>query len=486
MSKCLVLLMVFPVLLALVWISARGYNRKIMDIETRYQDTLDYLYGFIDYSLTRQTRYSPEMFDLGRMREFMAQIGNPQNDYPIIHVAGTKGKGSVSAICTSALQAAGYRVGLYTSPHLLDYTERIQVNREQIPRQALIDLVDEFRPLLDEGTQLTTFEISTALAFLYFQRQGVNAAVVEVGLGGRLDATNVVTPVVSVITSLSFDHTKFLGDTLAEIAGEKGGIIKPGIPVVLAPQKEEARLVIERIAAEREAELVQVGRDYLFAEVGHSLSSQTMLVWSASEQPLVDAYIESGGTDEWEPTRLQISLLGYHQVQNAATAYAALQIAKSRGLPMREANIQRGFESVAWQGRFEVIHQNPIIVVDSAHNRDSALKLRLALDDYFPARPVVLVFGASEDKDVEGMFSELMPRVRQVIATKSIHPRSMDPEKLKILAHRFGRPAVVIDEISEAMEEAIEITGDQEMILVTGSLFVAGGALHSWYNRNQE
>ena len=273
MSKCLVLLMVFTVLVGLVWISARGYNRKIMDIETRYQDTLDYLYGFIDYSLTRQTRYSPEMFDLGRMREFMAQIGNPQNDYPIIHVAGTKGKGSVSAICTSALQAAGYRVGLYTSPHLLDYTERIQVNREQIPRQALIDLVDEFRPLLDEGTQLTTFEISTALAFLYFQRQGVNAAVVEVGLGGRLDATNVVTPVVSVITSLSFDHTKFLGDTLAEIAGEKGGIVKPGVPVVLAPQKEEARLVIERIAAEREAVLVQVGRDYLFAEVGHSLSS---------------------------------------------------------------------------------------------------------------------------------------------------------------------------------------------------------------------
>lgn len=454
-----------------------------MDIEARYQDTLDYLYSFVDYSLTRQTRYSPEQFDLDRMFVFMEQIGNPQKSYPIIHVAGTKGKGSVSAMCENALQTAGYRVALYTSPHLQDFAERIQVNRKPIPHQAVVELIDEFRPYLDAGTKLTTFEITTALAFLNFERQAVDAAVIEVGLGGRLDATNVVTPVVSVITSLSYDHTNFLGDTLSEIAGEKGGIIKPGIPIVLAPQAEEARLVIERIASEQNSPLIQVGKDYLFAEISHSLSEQSLFVWPESEQSLVNDYIESAGFEEWEPTRLHIPLLGFHQIENAATAYAALQTAKTRGLPISAPDIQKGFSKVFWPGRFEIIDNVPPIVIDSAHNRYSALKLRLALDDYFPGRPVVLVFGASEDKDVDGMFAELMPRVHHVIATRSYHPRSMDPEHLRTLAHRFGRPVLVVEEVSDALDEALRIAGEGELVLVTGSLFVAAGARHTWYNQ---
>ena len=203
-----------------------------MDIETRYQETQDYLYSFVDFSMARAVRYSPELFNLDRMIEFAHYLGDPQKSYPIIHVAGTKGKGSVAAFCAGALQAAGYKVGLYTSPHLVDYAERIQINRQPISHPELIVLVDELRPFLDKGSQLTTFEITTALAFLYFARHGVDAAVIEVGLGGRLDATNIIIPQVSVITSLSYDHTQFLGDTLAEIAGEKAGIIKPGVPVV--------------------------------------------------------------------------------------------------------------------------------------------------------------------------------------------------------------------------------------------------------------
>ena len=211
-----------------------------MDSDQIYQDTLDYLYSFIDYSLQKTFRYSPEKFDLGRMRDFMAALGNPQNGYKILHVAGTKGKGSVSALCASALKESGARVGMYTSPHLQDYAERIQVDGNPIPHHDLVTLVEEIKPYISASPEITTFEITTALAFLYFARCKVSAAVMEVGLGGRLDATNVCTPEVTVITSISYDHTDLLGETLAEIAGEKGGIIKPNVPVVISPQEEEA------------------------------------------------------------------------------------------------------------------------------------------------------------------------------------------------------------------------------------------------------
>ncbi|MBN1149209.1 MAG: bifunctional folylpolyglutamate synthase/dihydrofolate synthase [Anaerolineales bacterium] len=454
-----------------------------MDIELVYQETLNYIYSFVDRSLTRSFRYSPEKFDLGRMQEFVERLGRPHEAYPIIHVTGTKGKGSVSSMCASALRAAGYRVGLYTSPHLQDFAERIQLDGQPIAHQDVVELAQEIKTYLDEETQLTTFEFTTALAFLYYARKGAEAVVAEVGLGGRLDATNVITPVVSVITSISYDHTDILGETLSEIANEKAGIIKPTVPIVLAPQKDEARLVIERIAAERCAPLILVGRDYLFAPLSRKMEHQSLLLWSASEQPLIDEYIESGGIREWEPTRLTIPLLGYHQVENAATAYAALQVANSRGVPVSEGAIRSGFARTHWPGRFEVLNRNPDLVIDSAHNRDSALKLRLALDDYFPGQPVILIFGASEDKDVEGMFAELMPRVRRVLATQSYHPRAMEPERLVTIAHRYGKPARVIPAVEDALEEALRLAEGDTMVLATGSIFVAAGARHTWYNR---
>ena len=471
-------------LLPLVWILRRGYNAIPMDQDSAYQSTLDYLYSFIDYSMTKSVRYSPEQFNLQRMRDFVKALGEPQNQFRIIHVAGTKGKGSTSAMCTSALQAAGYKTGLYTSPHLVDYVERIQINRQPIAHADLVALIEEIKPVIESIQHLTTFEITTGLAFLYFARRQVDVAVIEVGLGGRLDATNVVLPAVSVITSLSYDHTQFLGDTLAEIAGEKAGIIKPGVPVVVSPQKDEARHVIERIAAERGSPVVQVGRDYLFAEVDHSLENgQTMLVWPAAEQGRVDEYIESGDGEQAEPVRLHLSLLGYHQIENAATAYAALQVFNQRSLPVNAAAIEQGFADVSWPGRFEVLQTHPALVLDCAHNRDSALKLRLALDDYFPALPVIMVFGASEDKDIAGMFAELMPRVRQVIATRSIHPRAIDPEKLVELAHHYGRPAKLVDKVEDALPEALQMADDEALVLVTGSIFVTAAARDTWYNR---
>ncbi len=449
------------------------------ELDHAYQNALDYIYSFIDYSLTRNFRYSPEKFNLDRMAALLELLGNPHRQYPVIHIAGTKGKGSISALAASSLRAAGYITGLYTSPHLQEYTERIQVNGQEILPGEFVALIEEMKPHVAAIEHLTTFEITTALGFLYFARQHVNAAVIEVGLGGRLDATNVVSPLVSVISSISYDHTAVLGNTLAQIAAEKSGIIKPGRPVVISPQKDEARITIEKIAAERGAPVTQVGRDLLYAPWSHSLESQTILLWDADQQPLVDAYIESGGQTP-APLRLTLPLLGYHQIENAATAYAALEVARREGLKISDEAVQQGFSSVKWPGRFEVLRYTPPVIVDSAHNRDSALKLRLTIEDYLPGVPVILVYGASEDKDIHGMFAELLPRVRRVITTQSIHPRAADAHQLAELAHQFGCPAQAVLPVEDALARALELAGSDAAVLVTGSLFVAAAARQAW------
>lgn len=453
------------------------------DIEFAYNQALDYLYSFVDYSLTRNLSYSPEKFDLGRMVELMNNLGNPQRDYPVIHIAGTKGKGSTAALIASALQAAGYRVGFYTSPHLQDFSERIQVNQGAISHSELVELVEWLKPEVAKTERLTTFELTTALAFMYFRQSKVDVAVVEVGLGGRLDATNIVTPLVSVITSLSMDHMAVLGDTLPKIAAEKAGIIKPGRPVVLAPQREEARKVIQDIAAERGSKLIDVRQNVHYAPWTHSLDGQTMLIWQVEDQAKADDFIENAGETPWQPLRLTLPLLGYHQVENAATAFVALRAVRENGFKISDKEIQAGFANVKWPGRFEILNREPLLIIDSAHNRDSALKLRITLDDYLAGLPIVLLFGASEDKDVAGMFAELMPRVSRVVATQSIHPRAMEPVKLVEMAHAYGRPAQVVLPVEAALSRALQIARQENMAVVAaGSLFIAAAVRDAWQN----
>jgi dihydrofolate synthase/folylpolyglutamate synthase len=455
-----------------------------MNTDEAYQQALDYIYSYVDYSLKRQDELSAEKFDLERMRALMGALGNPERAYPIIHIAGTKGKGSVASFCASALHAAGHRVGLYTSPHLQDFAERMQVNGEQIDHSEVVELVEEIKPQIESVPFVTTFEITTALAFLYFSRQNINVGVIEVGLGGRLDATNVCQPDVTVITSLSYEHTTVLGETLAEIAGEKAGIIKPEIPLILAPQEEEARAVVVAIAAERGAPLVQVGRDYCFSSLDRSLDGQTLMVWSAADSIPKGNDVFPCGEPGSEPVKLEIPLLGYHQVENAAVAYATLQVANEHGLPVSQAAIRKGFREVVWPARFELLQRDPPVIVDSAHTVDSAHKLRLTIDDYFSGEQVILVFGVSEDKNVADMLAELAPRVSQVIATQSIHPRAMEPQKIAKVAENLGMSVIIKGTVEEALEAALLLSNGEKVVLATGSIFSAAGVRQAWFAKN--
>lgn len=453
--------------------------------EQRYQEALDYLYSHIDYSVERSYRYSPEVLDLERVHALVRALGEPQRNYDSVHIAGTKGKGSVSAMVASIMQAAGYKIGLYTSPHLQRFTERIRVDGQEISQAEVIELIEILKPHIETIQQLTVYEIITALAFIYFARKEVDIAVFEVGLGGRLDATNVITPMVSVITSLSYDHMHLLGGSLSDIAREKAGIIKHGVPVVSAPQQHEAELVVEDVARSLEAPLSLVGRDWLYSPGTRDLHGQTLHVWSSAEQPLMDAYVESSGGEEWAPPRYWIPLLGHHQIVNGAVAYATIQILKGQGLKMNEDAIQVGFRETDWPGRFQILSTDPVLVVDAAHNRDSALKLRIALDDYFPGRPVTMIFGASADKDIPGMLIELVPRISRLIVTQADHPRASDPEDLARIAHSHGLKVEIVLPVEAALDRALEKMWNEGVVLATGSLFIAGEILSAWEKRER-
>jgi dihydrofolate synthase/folylpolyglutamate synthase len=390
-------------------------------------------------------------------------------------------------MCASALRVAGYRAGFYTSPHLQDFCERMEVNGEFIPQEAVAEIVDGMRPAVERVSGLTTFELTTALAFQYFARKNVDVAVIEVGLGGRLDATNVVTPLVSVITSLSYDHMNLLGSTLAEITGEKAGIVKPGVPVVSAPQKPEALEVLERIAAERGAPFTLTGRDWLFRPMAHSLDSQTFEIWSAEEERQLNALRARGRAVNWKPLTLEIPLLGQHQVENGAVAYATLMTLRAQALPISHDAIREGLRDVRWPGRFEILSRRPYLVADGAHNRDSAQKLAAALADYFPGRRVTLIFGASSDKDVPGMFAELLPRVSRAIMTQAIHPRAWDPEEVARLAHEAHADLSieVVSPVAQALERALQLSAPDDVVAACGSLFVVAEVRTAWGERKK-
>jgi dihydrofolate synthase/folylpolyglutamate synthase len=469
-----------------------------------YQSSLQYLYSLTDYEKERIARYDPETLDLSRVRRVLARLGDPHRRYRSIHIAGTKGKGSVAALCASVLRAAGVRTGLYTSPHLHTFRERIQVDRELIPPERLTALVEECRSIFDAEPELTTFEAITALAFRYFAQCQVDIAVVEVGLGGRLDATNVIVPEVVAITSLSYDHTYLLGDTLADIAYEKAGIIKPGVPTVCAPQPAEALAVIERVCAERGSVLTLVGRDWITRRPTQGCADAPV----RSEE---DAFAQAIERQKFELRRVQgasslegvytTPLLGRHQVDNAAVAIAVLDQLQGRGVSLQASDVSWGVANVRWPGRFEVLRRDPVLVVDCAHNGDSAAKLAAALVEWFPGRRWTFIIGASTDKDILGILRALAPRAGRIIATESRHSRAMSSQRVAevasaILTETDAAPTevTVTRDLTGALALALGVNAaghelpDSALpagsrmgpVCVTGSIFVVAEAREAW------
>ncbi|MBN2390617.1 MAG: bifunctional folylpolyglutamate synthase/dihydrofolate synthase [Anaerolineae bacterium] len=433
-----------------------------------YHDALRYLYSQIDYEKRRVEHYTPREFKLERVDEFLEKLGNPHHRYPTLHIAGTKGKGSVSAMLAAVARASGLRTALFISPHLHTYRERIQVNGEPISREALAALIAEARPAVESIEGLTLFEVTTGLAFLYFARQQVDIGVIEVGLGGRLDATNVITPQISVITSLSLDHMRLLGNTVADIAREKGGIIKPGVPVVSAPQKPEAMAVLETIAAERDAPLTVAGQDWTWKALQHSLEQQTITVHQTQAPSAFDGVYT-------------LSLLGDFQQENATVAVATAAVLHANGHTWASpVSVRAGLAQTEWPGRMEILQREPPVVIDSAHNPYSAETLAHSLKTWFPDTRWLLIFGASNDKDVPHVLEALLPLCERVLVTRSYHPRSTAPEALAAQCAALGKTADVFVEPAHALAAALEQLEPGLGIITTGSIFLVADVRVAW------
>jgi dihydrofolate synthase/folylpolyglutamate synthase len=431
-----------------------------------YEQALAYWFGRINYE---QRVPKPGDLKLDRMRELLRRIGDPHLRQRIIHVAGSKGKGSTSAMLAAILRRAGYRTGLFTSPHLTRVEERIQVDGDLIHPDELTALMRDIRAAAEEGegklAAPTFFEIATALGFLHFARRRADVAVVEVGLGGRFDSTNVCLPLLALITSISFDHTQQLGNTLAAIAREKAGIIKPHRPTVSGVTGPEARQVIEAVCRERQSPLYQLGRDFHYAyEPGR--------ITATSERwPRVRVVTPAR---RWPD--MELRLLGEHQAANAAGAVAAVERLRALGLVIPDAAVAHGLAHVVWPARLEVLGRRPLVVLDCAHNVASAQALADTLRTSFPPTRRLLIFGGSSDKDLAGMLQVLAPHFAHVFFTRyRISPRGVPPEQL---AETFARiapiPSSVYPTAAEAWRQARAQAGADDLICVTGSVFLAG------------
>ncbi len=413
-------------------------------------DVLAYLNRFTDYERMSPVRATPRSFNLGRMRRLLKRIGNPENSFGALHIAGTKGKGSVTLFAESLLRGCGIRTGAYLSPHLLDMTERIQVGGRPVSPREFVAAMNRIRRGVDR-VRPTYFEIMTAAAFTVFAERGVEVAVVEVGLGGRLDSTNVLAPVGCAITRIEKDHMKTLGTTLGAIAREKAGILKPGIPVVTAPQRPTVERVIFQEARRLGVPLLSAPR----IERARTHWRRTGFV--------VDFWMED--------VCWRIPVAGAHQAGNAAVALGLVRVVAN---PSRSV-IRKSLGRVRLPGRIDLVGRRPDVVVDVAHNPASAAALQRTLREVAPKRKKVLVFGTPSDKDARSILRELLPGTRLAIFTRSDNPRATAPERLSRLAR--GKRGVVVRSVPRAVELARKVARRGELVVVAGSFAVAGEAL---------
>jgi dihydrofolate synthase / folylpolyglutamate synthase len=484
---------------------------------TTYQAALDYLFNFTDYERMHRVTKATSVFGLSRMNKLLEHCGNPQDQLRTVHIAGTKGKGSTAAMLASVLRAAGLKVGLYTSPHIVDIRERIQIDGEWIPEQAVVDIMNRLHPYLQVAAKggdtyaPTFFETFTVIAFLHFLEQQVDVAIFEVGLGGRLDATNVLRPEACAITPISFDHTDKLGNTLGEIAGEKAGIVKSGVPVISGVQQPEALDVIRAKCAELDASLRVVGEDIAIscaAERGEAalecggltpLSNGRRPAECAAHQPEPSSLVSGRDTARqggvkpphsiaspvfslhtWrrELDSITVPLIGRHQRENAATAVGLADLLCERGFEISDDHIRSGIASVEWPARIQTVSTEPEIIVDGAHNAASATVLAEALAGLPPKR-TVFVFGVAADKDAPAMLSILGPGAGAFVFTRTSNPRAADPDQLRaMLAEACGDvESHAAPTAAEALDLARSLVDPDGRIVVAGSMYLAGDAL---------
>ncbi|MCR8746169.1 bifunctional folylpolyglutamate synthase/dihydrofolate synthase [Romboutsia lituseburensis] len=416
-----------------------------------YQESLNYINESHKFGIR---------LGLDNMRNLLELLGNPQDKLNVIHVAGTNGKGSTCSFITSILKESGYKVGLYTSPFLETFTERIRINGDNILEEDVARIVTLIKEKIEQGDIYPTeFEIVTAMAFYYYCEQGVDFVALEVGLGGRYDATNIIkTSDISVITSISLDHVGILGDTVAKIAYEKGGIIKENGTAIVYDQSDEAKDVIKDICKEKNAKYIEVKFD--------DISIKQSDIYSQ----VYDCSIMGKKYDD-----LEIKLIGDHQINNSILALSAIEFLKEKkGLNITEENIRKGLINTKWPGRIEKIMEKPIFIIDGAHNEDGARSLAKAIDKNFNGKKATLLIGMLEDKDINGVLEILMPYFNKVITTTPDNPRAIDSEKLKDKISKYVDNIVSKPSIEEAVEYTLKNSSEDEIVISAGSLYMIG------------
>ncbi len=412
-----------------------------------YQGELDFLYSLQKFGIK---------LGLSATANLLQGLGNPQSGRPCIHIAGTNGKGSVAVFLSAILQRSGYTVGLYTSPHLVRFSERFQINSREIEPEQVVRLARKVRRVIHEKEPPTFFEAVTAMALVYFAEANTDLDIIETGMGGRLDATNLVQPLLTVITNISMEHQDYLGHSLEAITREKAGVIKPGIPVVSGVSQAKARHILETSAAEKEAPLYFAGRDF------RSRKTETGLHYFGMRRRL---------------HRLRIGLPGPHQAHNASLALAGLELLADQGIRTDAASQRQGLEQAEWPGRMHLLPGPPRILLDGAHNAAAMKALARGLFTEFSFSRLLLVIGIMADKDAKKMLSFLLPLADGVIFTRPVYERAMDPKRLQAYAGQWSTPGEVIQPLEKALEKARLWAEADDLIVVTGSLFTVGEAL---------
>lgn len=440
-----------------------------------YDDAMAFLLEFTDYEKVTKYKYNIATFNLDRVEDLLAAVGSPHHAFRSIHIAGTKGKGSTATMIQSILTHAGFRTGLFTSPHLCRLEERMTVDGKLMTENELVEIINELVPYTRQARQEkpsespTFFELVTAAGFRHFARTRADFAAVEVGMGGRLDATNVISPEVCVIARVDFDHVERLGDTLGKIALEKAGIIKPGVPVVCAPQEPDAMRTISEAARQRGSPLHLVGQEY------HVHSIETGIEADDTETQAAFCRFDLTGPNR-EYKELSLGLLGEHQAFNAACAVAAIELLEERcTLHLDEDIVRRGLAAVRLPARLEIFPGSPPVLLDGAHNPASIHALCRTLTEVFGGRRVILVMGISRDKDIPEMLRHIVPLTHAIILTRSKSPRAELPEVLaEMVRESYGIEAEIRDSPGQALDHARAIAGPQDLICVTGSFYLAG------------